>query len=47
MIHIPCSRYARYQSYMQHQDDTMEMKSELDLRNILLINYMMEENLFV
>ena len=25
----------------------MEMNSKLDLRNILLINYMMEENLFV
>ena len=31
----------------QHQGDTMQMKSKLYLRIILLINYMMEENLFV
>ena len=31
----------------QHQGDTMQMKSKLYLRIILLINYIMEENLFV
>ena len=34
-------------SYKQVKGDTMEMKSKLCLRTILLINYMMEENLFV
>ena len=28
-------------------DDTMEMKSKLYLRIMLIINYIMEENLFV
>ena len=41
------TRYTRYQSYSQHEDDLMEIKSKLYLRIILLINYMMEENLFV
>ena len=31
----------------QSKGDTMEMKSKLYLRIILLINYIMEENLFV
>ena len=39
------TRYTRYQSYRQHKGDTMEIKS-LYLRIILLINYVMEENLF-
>ena len=30
-----------------NKGDTMEMKSKLDLGTILLINYMIEENLFV
>ena len=34
-------------SYRQHQGDTLKMKSKLYLRIILLINYIMEENLFV
>ena len=46
MIH-EATRHTRYQSYIQHKDDTIEMKRKLDLRIILLINYMMEENLFV
>ena len=41
------ARYARYQSYIKHKDYTMEMKSNLYLRIILLLNYIMEENLFV
>ena len=44
------TRYARYQSYRQHKHkgDTMETKSyKLYLRIILLINYRMQENLFV
>ena len=39
-------RYTGYQSYRQHKGDTMEMKSKLYLPIILLINYMMKENLF-
>ena len=39
--------YIRYQSYRQRKDDTTEKKSKLYLRIILLINYMMEKNLFV
>ena len=46
MIH-EATRYTWYQSYRQHKGDTMEMKSKLYLRFILLIDYMMEENLFV
>ena len=46
MIH-EATRHTRYQSYIQHKDDTIEMKSKLDLRIILLINYMMEDNMFV
>ena len=46
MIH-EATRYTRYQSYRQHKGDTMEMKSKLYLRFILLIDYMMEENLFL
>ena len=42
MIH-EATRYTR----CQHKGDTMEMKSELCLRTVLLINYLMEENLFV
>ena len=34
-------------SHRQHQGDTMQMKIKLYLRIILLINYIMEENLFV
>ena len=34
-------------SYRQQQGDTMQMKSNFFLRIMLLINYMMEENLFV
>ena len=45
MIH-EATRYAQYQSYRQHMGYTMEMKSKLNLRIRLLINYMMEENLF-
>ena len=30
-----------------HKDDTVELKRKLHLRMTLLINYMMEENLFV
>ena len=40
------TRYTRYQSYWQHEDETMKMKSKLYLRIILLVNYMMEKNLF-
>ena len=46
MIH-EAAPYTRYQSSKQLKSDTMEMKSKLYLRNILLINYIMEENLFV
>ena len=46
MIH-EATRYTRYQSYRQNKDDTMEVKSKLYLRITLLINYMMEENLFL
>ena len=45
MIH-EATRYAQYQSYRQDMGYTMEMKSKLNLRIRLLINYMMEENLF-
>ena len=41
------TRYTRNQSFRQHKPNTMQMKSKLYLRIILLINYMMEENLFV
>ena len=40
MIH-EATHYARYQSYRQDKGDTIEMKSKLYLRVILLINYMM------
>ena len=46
MIH-EATRYTRYQSSKQLKGDAMEMKSKLYLQNILLINYIMEENLFV
>ena len=46
MIH-ETTLYTRLQSYSQHKSDTMEMKSKLYLRIILLINYMMEQNLLV
>ena len=46
MIH-EATRYTRYQSYRQHKGDTIEMKSKLYLRVILLTNYMMGGNLFV
>ena len=46
MIHEP-TRYTQYQSYRQHNGNTMEMKSKLYLQIILLINYIMEENLSV
>ena len=41
------TRYTRYQSNRQHKGDTMEMKSKLYLRTIMLINYTRQENLFV
>ena len=41
------TRYTRYQSYRQQKGDTMAIKNYLYLRIILLINYVMEENLFV
>ena len=41
VIHV-ATWYARYQNYRQHKGDTMEMKSKLYLRIILLIYYMME-----
>ena len=31
----------------EHKGETMEMKSKLYLRPILLVNYMRQENLFV
>ena len=40
------TRYTRYQSYRQHKNDMMEMKSKLYLQILLLINYTMEEKLF-
>ena len=46
MIH-EAARDTQYQSYRLHKGDTKQMKSKLYLRIILLINYMMEENLFV
>ena len=46
MIH-KVTRYAVHQGYRQLKGGTIEMKSKLYLRNILLINYMIEENLFV
>ena len=46
MIH-EATRYILYQSYRQNKDDTMEVKSKLYLQITLLINYMMEENLFL
>ena len=46
MIH-EATQYTQYQSFRQHEDNTMEMKSKFYLQIILLINYMMEENLFV
>ena len=45
MIH-EATRYTRHQSYKQHEGDAMEIKSNLYLRITLIINYMMEENLF-
>ena len=45
MIH-EVTRYTQYQSYRQRKGDTMEMKSELYLRIILFIDYIIEENLF-
>ena len=45
MIH-EATRYTRYQSYIQHKSDTIEMNRKLYLRTALLINYMMEKNLF-
>ena len=44
MIH-EVTRHTRYQSHRQHKGDTMEIKSKLYLRIMLLINYMMEKNL--
>ena len=46
MIH-EATRYARCESHRQYQGDVMQMKIKLHLRIILLINYIMEENLFV
>ena len=46
MIH-EATPYARYQSYRQHKGYTMEMKSKLNLRIRLLINYMMKEICFL
>ena len=46
MIH-ETTRQTWYQSYRQHKGDTIEIKSQLYLQIILLINYMMEENLFL
>ena len=45
MIH-EATRYTRHQSYKQHEGDAMEINSNLYLRITLIINYMMEENLF-
>ena len=48
MIHEE-TRYTWDQSYRQRNDDTiqiMEMKIKLYLQTILLINYMMKEDLF-
>ena len=45
MIH-KATRYTRYQSYKQHDGDAMEIKINLYLRITLIVNYMMEENLF-
>ena len=42
MIH-ETTRYTRYESYREHKGDTMETKSKLYLRIILLIDYMMKE----
>ena len=36
-----------YETYRQHKGYTMDMMTKLYLRIILLINYMMKENLFV
>ena len=41
------TQYKQYQSYRQHKNNTMAMKSKLYLQIILLINYMIDENLFV
>ena len=46
MIH-EAIQYAPHQSYRQHKGDTIEMKSKLNLRITLLINYMMEKILFL
>ena len=40
-------RYTRYQSYRQQEGNTMQMKSKLYLRTILLIDYTRQESLFV
>ena len=45
MIH-EAIRYTPYQSYRQHKGDMIEMKSKLNLRITLFINYMMEKILF-
>ena len=45
MIH-EAIRYIPYQSYKQHKGDMIEMKSKLNLRITLFINYMMEKILF-
>ena len=45
MIH-EAIQYTPYQSYRQHKGDTIELKSKLNLRITLLINYMMEKILF-
>ena len=41
------TRYTLYSNYSRHKGDMMKMKNKLYLRIILLINYIMEENLFV
>ena len=46
MIH-EATGYTWYQIYRQHKGDTMEIKSQLFLQITLLINYMMEEKLFL
>ena len=40
-------RYQTKRYQIQQKDDTMQMNSKLYLQIILLINYMMDENLFV
>ena len=41
------TQYTRHQIYRHNKGDTMKMRNKLYLRVILLINYMMEENLLL